>query len=117
MSFVGFKRPRVRAESHLDFIRTLPCVCCGNALQTEAAHIRTGNLFYGKRPTGGGEKPSDVWTLPLCNNHHREQHTMNESEFWRAYGVKPFVLALSLFACSGNIMTAESVISHQVNHD
>ena len=113
MSFVGFKRPRVKNNAHLDFIRSLPCVCCGNPHQTEAAHIRSSELFYGKRDTGGGEKPSDIWTLPLCGDHHREQHIVNEIAFWKSYGIEPFILALSLYACSGDIMTAESVIARQ----
>jgi hypothetical protein len=117
MSFVGFKRPRVKNASHLDFIRSLPCVCCGNPHQTEAAHIRQGQLFYGKRPTGGAEKPSDIWTLPLCGEHHREQHEGNEAAFWKARGIEPFILALSLYACSGDILTAEGVINQQAGRD
>jgi len=116
MSFVGFKHPRIKNNAHLDFIRSLPCVCCGNPIQTEAAHIRTGNLFYGKRNTGGSEKPSDIWTLPLCGDHHREQHIVNEMDFWKSYEVEPFVLALSLFACSGDTITAEGIIAQQAGH-
>lgn len=109
----NFKRPRVKNNSHLDFIRSLPCACCNNNIQTEAAHIRTGNLYYGKRNTGGAEKPSDIWTLPLCNWHHTEQHEGSEAEFWRRYSINPFVLALSLYACSGDVMTGEAVLIEQ----
>jgi hypothetical protein len=42
------------------------------------------------------EKSSDKWALPLCNKHHREQHTMNEMAFWKQYGLDPFMLAISL---------------------
>ena len=108
--FVGFKKPRLENKAHLDFVRGLPCAVCGNNIQTEAAHLRAGDLLYGKRNTGRGEKPSDIWVLPLCGEHHREQHDQNESEFWRRHGINPFVLALSLTACSGDQETAETVI-------
>lgn len=113
MSFVGFKRPRQRDNRHLDFIRSLPCACCGNPHQTEAAHIRESGLEYGKRTTGGAEKPSDIWTLPLCGDHHRSQHTMSEANFWKMFGINPFVLALSLYACSGDDFTAYSILEKQ----
>src|SRR3546814_4861401 len=51
-------------------IRDLPCLVCGTA-PVEAAHIRSGSLQFAKRPTGGAEKPSDKWSLPLCAEHHR----------------------------------------------
>jgi hypothetical protein len=113
MTFVGFKRPRIKNEKHLDFIRSLPCVCCGNNIQTEAAHIRMVNQYYGKETTGMQTKPDDKWTLPLCGEHHREQHRGNELAFWRRYNVDPFILALTLYAHSGDVDTAELVIIRQ----
>lgn len=113
MTFVGFKRPRIKNDKHLDFIRQLPCACCGNPIQTEAAHIRAASPLVGKRYTGGQEKPDDKWALPLCNRHHAEQHKGNELDFWNRYEIDPFVLALSLYACSGEIMVAEDVIAQQ----
>ena len=88
------RQPRQRNERHLDFIRSQPCCVCGDNTSTEAAHIRTGNLLYGKPNTGMQEKPSDVWSLPLCNKHHREQHTMSELSFWAKYDINPFELAI-----------------------
>jgi hypothetical protein len=113
MSFVGFKRPRIKNEKHLDFIRQLPCACCGNNIQTEAAHIRTGELRYGKRTTGGQEKPDDKWALPLCGWHHTEQHEGAELAFWKRYQIDPFVFALTLYAHTGDVDTAEQVIARQ----
>lgn len=113
MAFVGFKSPRVHNADHLDFIRQLPCACCGNPFQTEAAHIRTESQFHGKSYTGKGEKPSDIWAVPLCNAHHTEQHKGNELAFWRLQGIDPFVLALSLAACSGDHPKAEEVLRRQ----
>jgi len=95
MTFVGFRQPREKDEKHLNFIRSLPCCICGG-INTEAAHIRTASLEYGKRGLGMQEKASDAWALPLCNAHHREQHAMNEMAFWKMYGINPFLLAMSL---------------------
>lgn len=87
--------PRQKDARHLDFIRSLPCCICGG-IDTEAAHIRTEHRGHGKRYTGMAEKPADKWTVPLCNKHHREQHTMNEMAFWKKYGIDPFMLAITL---------------------
>jgi Protein of unknown function (DUF968) len=90
------REPRERDEKHLDYIRSLGCCVCGDETSTEAAHIRTASLENGKIHTGMSEKPSDKWAVPLCNKHHREQHTMNELEFWKKHGIDPFMLAMTL---------------------
>jgi hypothetical protein len=108
------RHPRLKNESHLRFIRDLTCIGCGNNTATEAAHLRSGNLEYGKRNTGLGEKPDDAWCLPLCGDCHRTQHAGNEMKFWANLGINPFVLALSLFAASGDHDLAHEVISRQV---
>lgn len=87
--------PRERDNKHLDYIRSLPCCICGG-IDTEAAHIRTGAPEHGKPSTGMAEKPSDKWAVPLCNRHHREQHSMKELEFWKCHGINPFILAMTL---------------------
>lgn len=104
------KRPRIKDDAHLDFIRQLPCCICG-AEGVEAAHIRAAAPMYGKRETGGAEKASDKWTTPLCPPHHREQHSMNELKWWASKRVDPFGLALSLYAFSGDYEIAESIIN------
>jgi len=56
-------------------------------------------LVHGKEWTGMQEKPSDRWSLPLCNTHHREQHAFgNELKWWASKGIDPFLLAISLSA-------------------
>lgn len=106
---------RVHDDAHLNFIRSLPCVCCGNDIQTEAAHLRSINRKYGKDITGGQRKPSDRWALPLCSACHSEQHRGNEEAFWEKRGINPFILALSLHAASGDPELAHEVISRQVH--
>jgi hypothetical protein len=88
------REPRERNATYLTWIRTQPCCICGDNTAVEAAHLRVGSINDGKRDTGGGERPSDKWALPLCGRHHREQHGMNERLFWTSYGIDPFALAM-----------------------
>jgi hypothetical protein len=113
------KRPRIKNEKHLAFVRSLPCLVCGDNTTTEAAHIRSGELAIGKRPTGMGEKPSDCWVIPLCGEHHREQHAMYERAFWFAKGIDPFRAAAFLYCVSGDFEAGETIISNRGNsgHD
>ena len=104
---------RAENKDHLAFVRQLPCVCCHNNIETEAAHIRSGNREYGKRPTGKAEKPDDIWVLPLCGRCHRESHGINEVNYWNNKGINPWDMALRLFASSGDHELAEEIIARR----
>ncbi|MGE0278429.1 MAG: hypothetical protein AB7R40_23785 [Nitrospiraceae bacterium] len=97
-----YRSPRKHDGDHLDFIRQLPCLCCGNNIETEAAHVRYSERMVCKRPTGMGEKPDDAFAVPLCGRCHRDQHGMNEREFWRMQGIDPIKVALALYYWSGD---------------
>jgi len=92
----NFRQPRAEDPEYLKYIRQQPCCICGENTTVEAAHLRVGYIAASvpKRATGMGEKSSDKWALPLCGKHHREQHTMNEREFWSRYGLDPFALSM-----------------------
>jgi hypothetical protein len=107
------KRPRVKDDKHLAFIRDLPCCICGDNTTTEAAHLRSGSYRYGKPPTGGSEKPSDRWTIPLCGRHHRQQHSMQETVFWEENRIDPYILAMSLHGISGDHEMASHILERQ----
>lgn len=66
---------RKRHPEYMAWIATQPCCICG-FWPVEVAHV-------GKR--GLGQKCSDLETLPLCANHHREGpeaiHTLGK-KFW-----------------------------------
>lgn len=104
------KTPRRHDDRHLDFIRSLPCVTCGDPTATEAAHIRSANRRWGKTHTGMQEKPDDLWTLPLCGRCHRQQHSMNEVQFYQERNLDPWKLALILYGATGNHELAHEVI-------
>lgn len=105
------KRPRMHKDSHLAWIRTLPCVV-GGEYGVEAAHIRYGSLPHGKRETGKSEKPDDCWSVPLAPDLHRLQHSMNERTFWERYGIDPLVVAALLYLASGDDERGLLIIQH-----
>jgi hypothetical protein len=100
------RRPRQRAEQHLKWVRTLPCVICGKRGNIHAAHLRAASLQFGKFAVGINEKPDDCWTNPLCAEHHlfdeEAQHQGSELEFWKRHEINPFALALALWRASGD---------------
>ena len=105
-----FREPRVKCEKHLNFIRGLPCLVCHDNTSTEAAHIRFSCIELGKRQTGKAEKPDDKWTVPLCGKHHRDQHEMNEQEFWLTVGISPTKVAARLWAVTGRHEEGERIV-------
>lgn len=105
------RRPRERDEAHLTFIRQLPCLVCHNNIETEAAHVRFGCMAVGKPNTGIGEKPSDNWTVPLCSEHHREQHLIGERNFWKSKQRDPVTVAMALWINSGRAEVAHEIIA------
>jgi hypothetical protein len=71
------------AGQHLAFVRQLPCVACGRAAPSDAAHVRKG-------ANGGvGVKPADRYAVPLCNACHALQHGVGELSFWAALRIDP----------------------------
>lgn len=105
----GKKRPRIENGKHLAWIRTLPCLITGQ-YGVEAAHIRYAAPHLGKRDTGKAEKPDDRWTVPLSPEMHREQHSVNEQDFWQKYKIDPCQVAMALYGISGDDEAALVVI-------
>ncbi len=104
------RRPRKHDEAHLRFIRQLPCAICLDNTSTEAAHIRYTELKVGRINPGMQQKPHDWFTVPLCGEHHREQHSQNERAWWRGYEIDPNTLALALYAISGDHEAGERIV-------
>ncbi|RWD00138.1 MAG: DUF968 domain-containing protein [Mesorhizobium sp.] len=105
----GQKRPRKEDGAHLKWLRTLPCVITGTR-PVEACHIRYTDAAYGKRPTGGGEKPDDRWCVPMSSAKHREQHDGSEVAFWERHGIDPLRVALALYNVTGDDEQGELII-------
>lgn len=41
-------------------------------------------------------KPPDWWTLPLCDKHHRDQHSIGENAFEQIYQIDMRAIASAL---------------------
>ena len=93
------KRYSRRRLQHLAFVRQLPCVACGKAAPSHAAHVRTG--------TDGGVamKPGDRYAVPLCSACHAKQLT-----FWSALRFDPVDVALRLWTVSSDIAAGERTV-------
>ena len=103
------RRPRVRNERHLRFVREMPCIICG-FVPCEAAHIKMADARISKPITGNQTKSDDKYTLSLCRRHHEEQHSMSERYFWASYHIDAILIALALFSVSGDHQEGERLI-------
>jgi hypothetical protein len=107
------KHGRVHNESHLSLVRQCPCLKCGMEDMSEAAHVRMNSAAFGKR-TGAGEKPDDLYALPLCAGCHRldpdSQHKIGEAEFWRRLGINPLLVCRYLAAATGDLVKMRAVV-------
>ena len=64
-----------RSPAHRAWVRGHACSACGSITAIECAHVRTGT------DGGVGIKPGDQWTISLCADCHRAQHSLGESSF------------------------------------
>lgn len=107
------KREKITSASHLDFIRSLPCLVTGSYLKVEAAHVSYEQAGIGKLGRGKGQKEEDCWTVPLCKTEHDNQHAIgDEKEYWRQVDIDPCQVALALWRCTGDRETALLVLEH-----
>ena len=65
------KHKRWESKEYLKFVQTLPCSDCRSEENVVAHHLKGRMSPY----CGGmGYKASDIFTMPLCPEHHREMH-------------------------------------------
>jgi len=65
------KHKRWESKEYLKFVQTLPCADCRSEENVIAHHLKGRMSPY----SGGmGYKSSDIFTMPLCPEHHREMH-------------------------------------------
>lgn len=93
-----------RRVQHLAFVRQLPCVACGKAAPSEAAHVRT------ETDGGTGMKPSDRYAVPLCADCHAKQHRIGELTFWSALRIDPLDVASRLWTVSADLKDGERTV-------
>ena len=105
------RQTRQHDEKHLTFIRSLCCIVCMDDVTVEAAHVRFSDARAAKKNSGVGAKPDDRWTVPLCGQHHRMQHSQGERGFWKAAGIDPIFVALALYSVSGDQERGNQIVS------
>src|SRR5260370_2331510 len=94
----GKPKPNSRRRvQHLAFVRQLPCVACGTAAPSDAAHVRTGT------DGGVGMKPGHRYAVPLCTACHAKQHRVGELTFWSALRFHPLHLPFLLSPASSSL--------------
>lgn len=74
------KQKTWKSKKYLDHVWQYPCVICGR-MPVEAHHVR-----YSFN-SGTGIKPGDCWTIPLCQEHHRELHQIGMKSFQKKYDI------------------------------
>lgn len=119
---MNFREPKYHNEPLLAFIRLLPCLVTGQP-GVEAAHLRFPSQRYNKRFTGKSERPHDHHCIPLSSEKHREQHDMDEMEFWKQYDIDPIPVAeaialrfyLKNYSLDHRIQLATGIIENAIN--
>lgn len=92
----------MKRPAYLKWIRTLPCLACGDDTSTEAAHVRMTDRSVAKDNPGMGQKPDDCFVVPLCGQCHSDQHICGEEMFWTELGIDAVKVALALYAYRDN---------------
>lgn len=80
------------------WIKKLQCSVKGcQNVDIDPAHVRVD--LPSTAPKGGAAlKPHDSFCVPLCRDHHNEQHQHGERTFWAKYKADPVALSESLWA-------------------
>jgi hypothetical protein len=105
----GQRRPREEDPIYLDCIRQCPCLICGRE-GVEAAHVRFGSLERDKPTTGMQIKPSDQWTVPLCQEHHRAQHSRGERQWWAEQQIDVLAVCDELWAQRYDVTAMRAIV-------
>jgi hypothetical protein len=86
----------IHSVKHQKFVASFPCVVCGNDTQVQACHIRSipkvGNVGKGIRDCR--------FLIPMCFQHHSEQHLIGELEFFEKYNINPILISMKLASIS-----------------
>jgi hypothetical protein len=92
-----------RSQGHLNFIRREKLHGkrkCSIALPRSLSDVAiTGDAYsnalmfaYGSG-AGMGQKPDDWRVVPLCREHHTQQHTVGEQTFWNGVDIEALIEA------------------------
>ena len=81
----------IKSEKHRRFVASKNCIICLNPY-TQCCHIRTipnyGNVGMSVR--------NDAFCIPMCVEHHKEQHLLGEYKFYFKYNINPVYVSEQL---------------------
>jgi hypothetical protein len=81
----------IKSEKHRRFVASKSCVICLNPY-TQCCHIRSipnyGNVGMSVR--------NDAFCIPMCVEHHLEQHKIGEYIFYSKYYINPVYVSEQL---------------------
>ena len=93
---IGFPKQKAKKSApYLNYIRQLPC-CVTGVMGVEAAHVSYASPWHCAYGRGRGTKVADRWAVPLSSYEHRQQHGMNEHDYWASKQICPHELALTI---------------------
>ena len=99
------KRKAIKSLKHLKWVsQNYYCVICKNP-EVQVCHIR--NLPFGNV---GLAVKNDAFVTPMCQNHHLQQHRMNERKFWQSYKINPIYISYKL-ACKSPCKKIQKLIT------
>lgn len=77
-------KSRFEDEEYREWQRALPCLKCIEEFDIELAPIYQNECAHDRIETDGGMgmRPSDIYSCPLCHEHHAEQHRVGAITFW-----------------------------------
>jgi hypothetical protein len=89
---------RRRDKTHLRFVALQPCLLCGRT-PSDPHHLRFA------QPRALGRKTSDEFVVPLCRNHHDQNHQVgDEVSWWKQRNVDPIAVANRLWSISRGVV-------------
>lgn len=119
------RQPRVRDKAYLGWVARLPCLPTlilegRQHMGVQVCHLKMASEKHGKRHTGGAEKPSDIWVVPMRPYYHMDrmagggplaQHQIGEPAFYDMLGIDPFDFCLQLRAAYDANLSGHVVIA------
>ena len=115
---VVLSRPFRRRRLDKDHKAAVSALCCLATYRrhgllrfgVHVAHLRFSSAHHGAVNPGLQRKPDDCWTLPLCPEEHRLQHSMGEAAYWAELKLDPHAIATALHQASPDPVAMTDVI-------
>ena len=82
------------SRSHLDNVKTLPCLICGVEPAGDPHHLKRA---AGQGPKSLSQKNKDRYAVPLCRTHHDEAEDGDDEAYFTRHGIDARSVAMALW--------------------